>query len=117
MSDNITEFKPLGVKTDHFHQRLRLVREARGYTQAELAKRAGLHFGVISHFETSQRLPSFENLRNLVEALSCTADYLLGFSDGRCEDSYRRGAFDAVEAMKTATKPLRLGIRGSEVAE
>ena len=38
MSDNITEFKPLGVKTDHFHQKLRLIQEARGYTQAELVK-------------------------------------------------------------------------------
>lgn len=108
---NISDFKPLGIQEEHFHQRLKLIRTARGYTQAELAKRAGLHIGSIGHFETGQRLPSFENLRSLVLALSCTADYLLGLSDGRCEDSYRRGAFDAVEAMKAATMSLRKGLR------
>lgn len=111
MTAIVSELKPLGVRDEHFHQRLRLIRTARGYTQAELAKRAGLHAGSIAHFETGQRLPSFENLRSLVLALSCTADYLLGFSDGRCEDSYRRGVVDAIEAMKAATMSLRQGVR------
>lgn len=111
MSDNVTEFKPIGLQEKHFHQRLRLIRMARGLTQVELAQRAEMNVGTITHFETGKRIPSLGNLRKLVVALNCTADYLLGFSDGRCEDAYRRGAFDAVEAMKAATKSLRLGIR------
>lgn len=62
-----------------FGQRLRAVREARGWTQDELAERANLSSSVISHFETGVRgKPSADNLVKLANALSVSVDFLLG---------------------------------------
>jgi transcriptional regulator with XRE-family HTH domain len=111
MSDNVRQFLPNFQEPEHFHQRLRMIRKARGMSQAELAKAAHINATQVAHFEGGNRLPSFENLRAIAIALSCTSDYLLGLSDGKYDDGYRRGAFDAVEAMKAATMHLRRGLR------
>jgi len=67
--------------SDNFKTRLRSVREERGYSQAELANKSGLQPAAISHFETGQRSPSFENLKRLSDALDISVDYLLGRID------------------------------------
>ncbi len=59
---------------------LREIRESRGYSQSELAVKAGFQPSAISHFETGRRSPSFENLRRLADALNVTIDSLLGRS-------------------------------------
>jgi transcriptional regulator with XRE-family HTH domain len=65
-----------------FAERLKQARERlRGLSQSELAERAGLQAAAVSHFETGQRKPSFDNLRRLADALEVTTDYLLGRSD------------------------------------
>jgi len=111
-SGKVTKLLPRPNNAAHFHQRLRLIREARGMTQADLAKASGINATQIAHFEGGKRLPSLDNFRTLVLALHCTADYLLlDLQHCDFEDGYRRGAFDAVEAMKAATLPLRLGPR------
>lgn len=61
-----------------FPQRLQALREKRGLSQEELAKRSGLQPTAISHFETGTRKPSFDNLRRLADALETTVDYLMG---------------------------------------
>ena len=52
-------------------------------SQADLADKTGLQPAAVSHFETGQRSPSFENLKKLADALSISVDYLLGRIDGR----------------------------------
>jgi transcriptional regulator with XRE-family HTH domain len=62
-----------------FRKRLRELREGRGFSQSELAKKAGLQTSAISHFETGRRLPSFNNLHRLIDGLEyVTMDYLTG---------------------------------------
>ena len=61
-----------------FSERLRTAREYRGLNQSELAVKAKMQASAISHFETGTRKPSFDNLRNLADALDVTTDYLLG---------------------------------------
>lgn len=61
-----------------FNYRLRMARESGGLSQSQLADKAGLTAAAISHFETGQRAPSFENLRKLADALGISVDYLLG---------------------------------------
>lgn len=68
-------------KRAEFSERLRKARELRDLTQAELAKKARLPVGAISHFEVGSRKPSFENLRRLADALGVTTDFLLGRVD------------------------------------
>jgi transcriptional regulator with XRE-family HTH domain len=66
---------------DPFPERLQAARQMRGYSQSELADKAGLQPSAISHFETGRRLPSFDNLKALSDALDVTTDYLSGRSD------------------------------------
>ena len=66
------------MSTDGFADRLRNQRIKHQLDQTGLAKRAGLSKSVISAFERGARLPSFENLPKLADALDVTADYLLG---------------------------------------
>ncbi len=49
-------------------------------SQGDLAIKSGLQPSAISHFETGNRSPSFDNLKRLADALSVTTDYLLGRS-------------------------------------
>ena len=64
-----------------FSKRLQERRDVLDLSQEELAKKAKLQATAISHFETGGRKPSFENLRNLADALETTVDYLMGRSD------------------------------------
>ena len=64
-----------------FAERMRNAREKRKMSQGDLAKKAGLQASAISHFETANRKPSFDNLRKIGEALNVTTDYLLGRSE------------------------------------
>lgn len=61
-----------------FSKRLREIREAKKLSQDDLGRRAGLQASAISHFENERRLPSFDNIKNLADALNMTIDYLLG---------------------------------------
>jgi DNA-binding XRE family transcriptional regulator len=60
-----------------FSSNLKRLRENRGLTQADLAKRTGLNPAAISHFETGQRLPSLGNYKKLLEALRIPLDTLM----------------------------------------
>lgn len=82
---------------DEFKDRLRKTREARGLTQADLAKKTGLQAAAISHFETAQRAPSFDNLRKLSDALNVSVDYLLGRID---EEQHGQGISAAPRAQQ-----------------
>ena len=64
-----------------FAERLKAARALRGWTQAELAERAGLPPTSIAHFESGSRKPSFDTLRRLAAALDVSTDYLLGRTD------------------------------------
>lgn len=57
--------------------RLREARVSQGLTQAELAKRTGLQPCAIAHFEAGRRTPSMANFIRLVNALGCSADWML----------------------------------------
>ena len=62
--------------------RLRRVREDRGWSQVELSKRAGLHAMLISRIETKAKKDvNASTLRKLAQALRVSGDYLLGLKD------------------------------------
>ena len=67
--------------SENFSERLRAARELRGFSQGDLAERAGFQPSAISHFETGRRAPSFDNLKRLADALNVTTDYLLDRSE------------------------------------
>lgn len=63
---------------EKFSDRLKAERTRKGLSQADLARRTGLEPSAISHFETDERSPSFQNLSKLADALNVSIDYLLG---------------------------------------
>ena len=64
-----------------FPARLKAARELRKLTQADLSQLAGLPSTTISHFESGNRKPSFDNLRRLTKVLAVSTDYLMGVTD------------------------------------
>lgn len=64
--------------SETLQSRLIKLREARGWTQTELSKRAKLSVSAISQFESGQRTPSFEALRKLAEAFEVETDFIFG---------------------------------------
>jgi len=57
--------------------RLRKLREARGFTQGELAERVDIELVQISRYERGQALPNAETLVSLAEVLKTDTDVLL----------------------------------------
>lgn len=62
-------------------ERVREIRERRGWTQMELAYRAKLHATDISSIERCMRDMNTPNFLRLVVALETSSDYLLGLTD------------------------------------
>jgi XRE family transcriptional regulator, fatty acid utilization regulator len=60
-------------KTD-FGRRLRELRLAAGLTLEELGEKAGMHFQAIHRLERGERLPGWETLCGLADALSVPLD-------------------------------------------
>lgn len=50
-------------------------------TQTELAERCNLKPSAISHFECGRRLPNFDNIKSLKQALGCSYERLLDGSN------------------------------------
>ena len=61
--------------------RLKQVRESRGFTQNKLAELAGTDNVQLSRYENGKVEPSLKMLALLAENLDVSTDYLLGLSD------------------------------------
>ena len=92
-----------------FKDRLRRAREARGLSQLDLANKTGLQPAAVSHFETGQRSPSFENLKKLADALSLSVDYLLGRID---EEQHGQGLASAPRGRQLFRNAEKLSDEG-----
>lgn len=67
-------------------QRVKKLRESRGWSQGELAKRAGVTRSAISTYEQGLRTPSADVLCALAKTFGVPADRLLGLAEGRMVD-------------------------------
>ena len=68
-------------------ERLREARRARGWTQPEAARRAGLNENSISRYERGDRLPDLTCLMKLVEVYGVGVEWLLSSERGSLEDA------------------------------
>jgi len=61
-----------------FGRRLRELREAKGWTQAQLAERVGFHYQNVARLERGEREPVWGTALKLAEALGVTLDAFQG---------------------------------------
>jgi transcriptional regulator with XRE-family HTH domain len=61
--------------------RLKALREERGWSQRELSRHCGLSLSAINFYERGEVEPSAKHLKKMAEVLGVSTDYLLGLSD------------------------------------
>lgn len=64
-------------------ERIKTLRETRGWSQKDLAARAGITKSAISTYEQGVRTPSADVLCSFAKAFGVSADYLLGLRSER----------------------------------
>ena len=68
---------------DTFGKKLKDCREAKGYSQAKLAKEVGLHHSIIGRYEREEAKPTIDVVVRLAKILDTTVGYLLGESEDK----------------------------------
>lgn len=61
-----------------FGKKLRECREAKKFSQTQLAKEIGVHQSIIGRYEREEAKPTIDVVINLAKALHTTVGYLLG---------------------------------------
>jgi transcriptional regulator with XRE-family HTH domain len=89
-------------------ERVLLRRRELGWTQHELGAKVGCPYQVISRLESGRQSVLAERLAAIAEALSVSADYLLGLSDKRPLVKPRRKADTQGDFWPTAA--TRIGV-------
>lgn len=90
-----------------FARELRAARRARGWTQAELAERAGIAVEVCGRLERGHVLPRTDTLVQLASALRVTTDALLGIAPPRERSAAEPEAEYAPPEMRRLVRRLR----------
>ncbi len=63
-----------------FGERVKMMRNLRGLTRSEFAKKLGVSTALVSAYEVGKREPSMKNLIALTQILNIESDWLLGIS-------------------------------------
>jgi transcriptional regulator with XRE-family HTH domain len=74
-----SEAMTMGILSD----RTVALRESKGWTQAVLAKEAGVPQPTISRIEGGKMMPRGDTLQKVAKALGTTVSHLLGETDGK----------------------------------
>lgn len=62
-------------------EKLKSIREQRGWTQSQAAERLGISSQVVSNYERDYRSPDKETLTRIAKVYNCSVDWLLGVTD------------------------------------
>lgn len=62
-------------------EKLKSLREQRGWTQSQAAERLGISSQVVSNYERDYRSPDKETLSRIAKVFNCSLDWLLGVTD------------------------------------
>lgn len=97
-----------------FGARLRMLRQARGLTQKQLADQLGLTKSVVSAYETDLRMPSYDVLIKISAIFGATTDELLGIGKREMIDVSGLSAADKQLILNLVNR-LRNGISSDPV--
>ena len=68
---------------DTFGKKLRDARDAKDYSQAELAKKINSYHSIIGKYERDEVKPTIDVVKKLADVLDTTVGYLLGETEDR----------------------------------
>ena len=101
-----------------FKERLKAKRKEARLSQTELAERVGVTSRTIQNYELGSRKPqNMEVVQRLADALSTTADYLLGNADRQVLAAYVRGGAKAARDVEELVNEISGLFAGGELAE
>lgn len=63
---------------DSFGKKLREAREAKGFSQAELARQIKSHHSIVGKYERDEVKPTIDVVKKLAQVLGTTASFLMG---------------------------------------
>ena len=68
---------------DSFGRKLRETREAKSFSQAELARQIKSHHSIIGKYERDEVKPTVDVIKKLANVLDTTISYLMGETDNK----------------------------------
>jgi transcriptional regulator with XRE-family HTH domain len=68
---------------DTFGKKLKETREAKSFSQAELARQIEVHHSIIGKYERDEVKPSIDVVKRLADVLNTTVGFLLGETEDR----------------------------------
>lgn len=92
------------------NERLAELIEQHGYTQKELAQKAGVTEAAMSHYLKGDRVPRASVLMRLAETLGVTTDYLMGGDDENGLDDIQRAQRLIARNVYQMTKEQKMNI-------
>ena len=88
-------------------ERIRQLRIARGWSQRDLARAAGIaNPGMISYYELGERMPSYSTLIRLADTFHVTIDYLLRGSNSN-HITVTGLSYEAIAALTTIISEIK----------
>jgi transcriptional regulator with XRE-family HTH domain len=92
-----------------FAERVRMARERRGWSQADLAQRLGVAASAVNHMEHGRRAPSVPILEALVAELGVPVAQLLGH-DGEHEEVGAQQLIALFSRMEKRDREILVGV-------
>ena len=101
------------MANEQFAQRVKSLRQEKGFSQKELGDLVGVSKVSIFNYENSLQLPSVEILVLLAKALNCSVDYLLGVNSDFEEDNVHSCIIKSIKRNETVYNYLLKDTRKS----
>ncbi|SDZ98332.1 helix-turn-helix domain-containing protein [Selenomonas ruminantium] len=87
-------------------QRLKELREAKGYSQMEVSKKLGIAKATYANWEQARAVPSLEQAPILAHFFGVSADYLLGISSNHTSERLAARMRDLPESSQKIVMAL-----------
>jgi transcriptional regulator with XRE-family HTH domain len=89
-------------------ERIRLYRQQKGFSQAELAEKSTVNNKSLSRYELGSSIPPADALKNIADALSVSADTLLSDDATTIKDVDLFKKFEIIQDMSDEDKSIVL---------
>lgn len=89
-------------------ERIRLYRQQKGFSQAELAEKATVNNKSLSRYELGTSIPPADALKNIADALGISADTLLSDDVTTIKDVELFKKFEVIQDMNDEDKSIVL---------